>query len=295
MNLLLAADPTKFFGTNHIILLCVSVVLIIGLSIVIAKSNIKFSTLLNIMLIIWALSELIKLFSNMHYLILGADDTYRIIKVIEYAGDKVKEGDVLVRAFYPRSQLPFHLCSIQPIFILIVKLTKNEKLKDTLLKLIFPTATLGAFIAIVICTITVRWSNPQVYEYFFFHAFLVTFAISIVTKKQIKITWKSHLQTMGIMLLVFIASIWVNSVLSVTSVDPSNIVLKSSDIDTYIYTNFFYSMKPPLDNLPLLNLDNGWFVYFITIVLIGLVAISLLQLPFIISDLRKSKKNIETE
>jgi hypothetical protein len=295
MNLLLAADPTKFFGTNHIILLCISVVLIIGLSIVIAKSNIKFSTILNIMLIIWVFSEAIKLCSNMHYLILGADDSYRIIKIIEYVGDKVKEGDVLVRAFYPRSQLPFHLCSIQPIFILIVKLTKNEKLKDTLLKLIFPTATLGAFIAIIICTITVRWNNPQVYEYFFFHAFLVIFAISIVTKKQIEITWKSHLQTMGIMFLVFVASIWVNSVLSVTSVDPSDIVLKSSDIDTYIYTNFFYSMKPPLDNLPLLNLDNGWFVYFITIVLIGLVAISLLQLPFIISDLIKSKKNTEIE
>ena len=60
MNLLLAADPTKFFGTNHIILLCISVVLIIGLSIVIAKTNIKFSTILNIMLVIWALSELIK-------------------------------------------------------------------------------------------------------------------------------------------------------------------------------------------------------------------------------------------
>ena len=41
MNLLLAADPTKFFGTNHIILLCISVVLIIGLSIVIAKTNIN--------------------------------------------------------------------------------------------------------------------------------------------------------------------------------------------------------------------------------------------------------------
>ena len=290
MNLLLAADPTKFFGTNHIILLCISVVLIIGLSIVIAKTNIKFSTILNIMLVIWALSELIKLFSNMHYLILGADETYRIIKVIEYVGDKVKEGDVLVRAFYPRSQLPFHLCSIQPIFILIVKLTKNEKLKDALLKLIFPTATLGAFIAIIICTITVRWNNPQVYEYFFFHAFLVIFAISIVTKKQIEITWKSHLQTMGIMLLIFIASIWVNSILSVTSVDPSDIVLKSTDIDTYIYTNFFYSMKPPLDGLPILNLDNGWFVYFITIVLIGLIAISLLQLPFIIKNALKAKE-----
>jgi uncharacterized membrane protein YwaF len=106
----------------------------------------------------------------------------------------------------------------------------------------------------------------------------------MVTKKQIEITWKSHLQTMGIMLLIFIASIWVNSILSVTSVDPSDIVLKSTDIDTYIYTNFFYSMKPPMEGLPLLNLNHGWFVYFLTIILLGLVLVSLIHLPFIIKE-----------
>ena len=113
------------------------------------------------MLIIWALSEAIKLCSNMHYLILGADDSYRIIKIIEYVGDKVKEGDVLVRAFYPRSQLPFHLCSIQPIFILIVKLTKNEKLNHSddffnfVLKFIFPLTIKSPLIVTVLSVRTV--------------------------------------------------------------------------------------------------------------------------------------------
>ena len=51
------------------------------------------------MLIIWALSEAIKLCSNMHYLILGADDSYRIIKIIEYVGDKVKEVKLLKDGF----------------------------------------------------------------------------------------------------------------------------------------------------------------------------------------------------
>lgn len=279
MNIVFAANIDGTFGQYHLILLGISIVLIIGLSILVAKTPIKFSTIVNIMLVLWVLSEATKMLSNMSYLIEGADGKYRTIKIIQYIGEKVKEGDIIKTAFYPRGQLPFHLCSIQPIFILLVKFTKNEKLKDTLLKFIFPTATLGAFIALVVCTIKVNFANPQLYEYFLFHISLTVFAISIVTKKQIEITWKSHLKTLGLTFLMFVSSIWINSLLSDTgSLDPN------------AYTNFFYSLKEPTKGLPILNLNNGWFAYFFSIVLIGLTAISLLQLPFIINSALKAKK-----
>ena len=82
--------------------------------------------------------------------------------------------------------------------------------------------------------------------------------------------------------LMFVASIWLNSILSDTG----------SKSDKY-YTNFFYSMKPPLEGLPVLNLNNGWFAYFFTIIGIGLFAITLVQLPFIIKSLKKDKQNNE--
>ena len=271
MNNLFLAGVTDSFGRNHLIFIVICLILIIGLSILIAKSEIKFSTLINIMLIIWVVSETTKLVSNMRYLL--SDGT--LVKIIEY---EAKEGVKILRAYYPREHLPFHLCSIQPLFILAVKFTKNEKLKDILLKFIFPTATLGAVIAIFVGTIGGDLTNPQVYEYFLFHTFLTIFAISIVTKKQIQITLKSHLQTLLMIFLMFVGSIWVNSALSDTGTKSSG-----------LYTNFFYSMKPPLDGLPLLNLNHGWFVYFFTIVGIGLFTITLLQLPFIIKSLKKSK------
>ena len=271
MNLVYLAGVTDPFGRNHLILAALCIVLIVGLSIVIAKTDIKFSTLLNLMLILWVCSETTKLVGNMEYLLSDGST----IEILKY---KAQEGISIVRAFYPRSALPFHLCSIQPIFILIVKLTKNDKLKDTLLKFIFPTATLGAVIAILVGTVGGDFADPHVYEYFFFHAGLTIFAISIVTKKQIEITFNSHLKTSLMIFLMFVGSIWINSILSDT--------YASSDD---FYTNFFYSMQPPLENLPVLNLNYGWFVYFFTICGIGIVAITLLQLPFIIKSIKNRK------
>ena len=272
MNLIYLAGVTDSFGRNHLILIGICILLIIGLSLVIAKTDIKFSTLVNIMLIIWVISESTKLVSNMHYLL--SDGT--IVKILEY---NKTEGVSILSAYYPRTDLPFHLCSIQPLLILIVKFTKNNKLKDLLLKFIFPTATLGAVIAIFVGTVGGDFSNPHTYEYFFFHALLTIFAISIVIKKQITITFKSHLQTLLMISLMFVISIWLNSILSDTG---------SSSVDAY--TNFLYSMRPPLEGLPLLNLNNGWFTYFFTIVGIGFTTITILQLPFIIKN-KKIGKN----
>lgn len=271
MKPLLLAGVTDPFGRNHLVFIGICILLIIGLCILISKTEIKFKTIINIMLIAWICSETIKLVSNMSYLL--SDGT--VVKILEY---DAKEGISILSAYYPREALPFHLCSIQPLFILTVKLTKNEKIKDTLLKFIFPTATLGAAIAILVGSHGGDLTDPQTYEYFFFHAFLIVFAISIIIKKQITITLKSHLQTLLMILLMFVGSIWLNSILS----DTGTSLLSS-------YTNFFYSMRPPIDDmhLPLLNLDNGWFVYFFTIMGIGLTAITLLQIPFII----KSNKN----
>lgn len=66
--------------------------------------------------------------------------------------------------------------------------------------------------------------------------------------------------------------LWVNSILQV------------------YYTNFFYIVRPPMDNLPILNLNNGWFVYFISLITVALILFSLLHLPFIILE-RKERKN----
>ena len=54
-------------------------------------------------------------------------------------------------------------------------------------------------------------------------------------------------------------------------------------------TNFFYLTRPPMANLPVLNLDKGWYVYLLRLVSLGVVLISLFHLPFILASERRKK------
>jgi uncharacterized membrane protein YwaF len=60
-------------------------------------------------------------------------------------------------------------------------------------------------------------------------------------------------------------------------------------------TNFLFLRVPPMDNLPLLNLNNGWYVYFITLAIIACVLTLLVQLPFMLLNKRSQKKQEPTE
>lgn len=44
-----------------------------------------------------------------------------------------------------------------------------------------------------------------------------------------------------------------------------------------------------MEGLPILNLDNGWYVYFLTLAAIGVSFVTLFHLPFIISEARNKK------
>ena len=55
----------------------------------------------------------------------------------------------------------------------------------------------------------------------------------------------------------------------------------------------FWKHYDSLENLPVLNLNHGWFVYFFTILGIGISLITLLQLPFIIKSFKQSKIKVE--
>lgn len=68
---------------------------------------------------------------------------------------------------------------------------------------------------------------------------------------------------MGSLLFVML---WVNSALSVYD------------------TNSFYVVRPPAEGLPLLNLDNGWLAYFLTIVGLGFLAVTLTHLPAMLRE-----------
>ena len=118
-----------------------------------------------------------------------------------------------------------------------------------------PTMLVGGALALFIPTVGVEFTKLQVYQYFIFHANIITFAIYVLKERLVNYTWKSFFRNISYLGMLALLATWINSLLSVTN--PK--------------VNFFYLCRPPMENLPILNLNNGWFAYFITLVLIALI------------------------
>ena len=116
----------SIFGTKHIIILIISLLLIVGLSILSRK--ISFNKVCKSLFYVGIVSEIVKIF------------TYIIINEEKFGG------------YLPKTDLPFHLCSIQIIFIAIVNITKSENLKRFILSFMFPSCLIGGAAALLIAT-----------------------------------------------------------------------------------------------------------------------------------------------
>lgn len=236
------------FTLNHFIWLGIVLVLIIGLLFIQKKKNISFDNVMTFMLIMSIVSELIKIFSN-------------LIETSE-GGIVLDPGD-----------LPFHLCSIQIFFIFAVKfLVKTEEGKEKLLGFMAPTMLVGGVLALFIPTVGVKFTKLQVYQFFLFHGCIIAFAIYVLKGRLVNYTWKTFFRNLAYLGIVALIATWINSILSVTN--PK--------------VNFFYLCRPPMEGLPILNLNHGWYVYFLTIVGIALSFMFIFHL--IVISIYKRKK-----
>ena len=239
------------FTTPHFIWLAISVVIIVGMFLIKNKFNLSFNAILNIMLVMSIASEVTKILCNM----MDAPDG-RTGKILD-------PGD-----------LPFHLCSIQIFLMFILKFfIKTESGKQKMLAFMCPTMIIGAVIALFIPTIGVEFTVVQVYQYFIYHAFLIFFASYILKEKLVDWQWSDYPRNLAFLGGFALLCMWINSALS--GVLPR--------------VNFMYLVRPPMENLPILNLNNGWAVYFITLIILAVVLIGLFHLIVMLVKNKKSK------
>lgn len=239
------------FTTPHFIWLAISVVIIVGMFLIKNKFNLSFNAILNIMLVMSIASEVTKILCNM----MDAPDG-RTGKILD-------PGD-----------LPFHLCSIQIFLMFILKFfIKSESGKQKMLAFMCPTMIIGAVIALFIPTVGVEFTVVQVYQYFIYHAFLIFFASYILKEKLVDWQWSDYPRNLAFLGGFALLCMWINSALS--GVLPR--------------VNFMYLVRPPMENLPILNLNNGWAVYFITLIILAVVLIGLFHLIVMLVKNKKSK------
>lgn len=250
---------------EHPIFLLITFILMGGAFGLIYGLKPSFKTVFTVACIGCVISEVVKTFSCMKFAMLDG----QIVPYISMA------------------HVPLHLCSIQILFIFLVRFMKNDsRAKSVLVAFMFPTFIIGAALALAIPG-DISFTNPQSYQYFFYHGMLIVLGIYIMTQKEVKILPKHYFSTLAILGAMAFMSIYTNSILAHYSFENGEAVLK--DI-----TNFFFVMKSPLPSIIPFTEKWHWYLYICAIVLIAFVTIALLYIPFFVKA-HKEKRKIHTE
>ncbi len=253
------------FTIPHFIWLFISIVIISVTLYFVLKKRPTLSKVLTICCIVCAISEFIKVFTQ--------------VKMLPDA-----KGN-----YYPylsRAHLPFHLCSIQIIFIIYAKFAKPSNIKNNILAFMYPTCLLGAIMALLMPSIFSdgvhdAFTSALSYQYFGYHMMLIVLGIYIPLSKEVKIEKKNYWISVGILLLLGFISIYLNSMFSTVEFEGA---------DTYEHVvNFFFTYKNPI-GLKFTELWH-WYLYLIVILVLVLILFALCYLPY----LKKSKTNMSRE
>lgn len=190
-----------------------------------------------------------------------------VSEVIKMSGEFVPaEGGGMVLT--PQT-LPFQLCSIQIFLIYASYFMKDEKKLSILEAYMTLTMLLGGLLAIFIPTYGTSFTYIGTYQYFIFHFSIVYYGLYLIFIKKIDLGLKKYKSNVLLLLLTFVFAIWINSFLQCGN------------------TNFMFVVRPPMENLPILNLNHGWYVYILSLITVGLLLVSLFHLPFIIKEHNK--------
>ncbi len=210
------------FGTKHLIILAVCAVAMAACYLIARKWTLE--KLIKRLLVVGVFSELIKVF----YYIMANEETH---------------GGIL-----PKTDLPFHLCSIQILFMLLLVYGNSQKMKELLLSFMMPSCLLGGIAALLIATgssLNGGWILSV--QYFGYHVAIVVFALVLLTGGALKLTLRHYINCLKFLVGLLLAAIYINSIL----------------YDGTSNINFMYVASPPQGGLPFLNEDHGWFVYIV--------------------------------
>ena len=233
------------FTTNHFILLAMALVVVFLVIFLNYKFKFTYEQNIKALFVVGIISEIIKIASVM---------VYRVGGTFETTGGYIE----------PES-LPFHLCTIQIFFVFaLVFFIKNEKAKQVLLQFMFPTMCIGAALALLIPTDGTEFGELRTYQYFIYHGYLVGFAVYLVMSKTIIITWTTLFRNIAILFMFSIFAIYLNGIMQ------------------YANTNYMFVSRPPIDGLPILNLNQGWYVYYLKLSMTAVVLLFLIHFPFIL-------------
>ncbi len=239
------------FTPEHFIWIGICVVFIVSLTLASVKFKFSFKTAALIMAAIALCSELMKIFTHM---------------------EAVDSKDPSMGMVIEATALPFHLCSILIFAYFYLPFSKEGKLRAFITSFSVPVAFIGGTLAILMATSGTDFAKPYAYQCFIYHAGIIWFSIYLILTKQVKLGVKEYAQNLITLAVIALIMIWVNGMFQ------------------NFETNFFYVVRPPVDGLPLLNLNHGWYAYFAHLAFLGAFGVTLVHLPAIIFEILEKRK-----
>ena len=259
------------FSVNHFIWLGICLILVVVGLYLLRKYNVPLSTVLTIACVVCVLSELVKLFSSM--------------EMVESANGKK------VYPYIELQHLPFHLCSMQILFIFYAKLASPSTKRTAVLAFMYPTCIVGAIFALLMPSLFRNgippeqvFVHPKAYQYFLFHSMLIILGFYILLSGEVDIRPKHYFTSMGILGAVSVISIYLNALCSSPVYENGKLV----SVD-YI-PNFFFLLRVPINGIKLTEMWH-WYLY---LGILGVLAVSLVAL-FYVPVFVKAKKAKKAE
>jgi len=176
----------------------------------------------------------------------------------------------------PKTDLPFHLCSIQILFIVVINISSNEKIKRFLYSFMIPSCLLGGIAALLLATsssLNGMWILSL--QYFGYHVAIIVLALKLMTSKEFSPTIKDYFNCLKFLLVLMFGAMYINSIL----------------YDGVSKINFMYVASPPMDGLPFLNENHGWLVYIAHYGCLVLFCVTACYAKVIFKALTKKKSN----
>ena len=260
------------FSTGHIIFIVISILIItVGICLY-RKYNVSFERMLNICLLVCILSEIIKVFS--------------VIKIEPILYPVIQNGEI----FYDSSgaytpylrivDLPFELCSLNIILLIILHFTQNEKFKDVLTSILYTTCLIGGTLGIVLSSIAPYITDLfsfatsiRTWQFFIYHSMLVIYGIYLYENKKYPIKFENIKYVFLFLIILDFLSLYVNSVF----INP--IYVNGNElIGVRNQVNFFSSYNNPL-KIPM-KTKSEWLIYVAIKYIIGSFVILMAFIPF---------------
>ena len=170
--------------------------------------------------------------------------------------------------------LPFHLCSMMIFAVLYITFGREGRGKQAVIDFVAVMGTLGSFCAIMIPTNGTDFTYIGAYQCFVYHGGLLWFSLYLLLSGRAKLGRRALVRNLMILTGLAFGMIYVNGALSVYG------------------TNFMYLVRPPLEGLPYLNLESGWYAYFLRLIALGAAIVTVFHLPFLVRE-RRGKKERE--